>query len=115
MLALLVLLSCSPPQGRNIPRAELILGKWYLNQWTSYHTLDFDGKRVFVDNSTDTVFRMNYMISNDTLVTWSESGGEVYRTRITDLTKETLSLNGFLRDPKERVYTRKQQDVSLPH
>ena len=38
---------------------QFIKGHWYLNKWTTYHTLIFSDSSVFVDNNVDTVFTLN--------------------------------------------------------
>ena len=41
---------------------ETLNGKWYLNKWTCYHTLDFNGDSIYVDNNIDSVFYLKYKL-----------------------------------------------------
>lgn len=70
-------------------------GNWYQNKWTLYHTLEFSDKTVFVDNHIDSVFTVNYSVSNDTLISWDNESTVKYKANILAITKDTLVLKGF--------------------
>jgi hypothetical protein len=72
-----------------------IKGKWYLNKWTMYHTLVFSDKTVFVDNHVDSVFTVNYTVSNDTLILRDNDSTIQYKNKIVAITKDTLVIKSF--------------------
>jgi len=80
---------------RNQNISTNIQGRWYLNRWTMFHTLDFTDKTVFVDNHVDTVFTLNYSVSHDTLITWSGNSDKKYKNKIIYITRDTFVINGF--------------------
>ena len=82
--------------------AEKLAGKWYLNKWTYYHTLVFDKDRIFVDNHIDSVFYLNYKLSKDTLITWTENPKKVCKNRLLKVTNDTLIFKEFL-DAKHKI------------
>jgi len=86
-----------------------IIGKWHLNQWTSYHTLIFNDSTVFVDNHVDTVFFMEYTISNDNLILWTSDDKQRFTSKIIKLTNDSLVLDRFLLDNHTRTYTRNKK------
>jgi hypothetical protein len=85
---------CKPPlKQKSITKNEL-LGTWYLNKWAPYHTLVFANSTVFVDNNIDTVFTLNYLISNDSIITWLDPGAK-FGNRIIEVNNENLVLEGM--------------------
>lgn len=93
---------------KQISSADLI-GPWYLNKWTAYHTLIFSDTTVFVDNNVDTVFTLNYSLSNDTLITWSGQSTQKFKNKIIRLTKEELVLGGTQDITETRTYKRTRE------
>jgi hypothetical protein len=71
-----------------------IKGNWYLNKWTMYHTLVFNDKTVFVDNHIDSVFTVNYSLSNDTLIL-RHYDSTIYKKKIIAITKDTLVIESL--------------------
>ncbi len=72
-----------------------IKGNWYLNKWTMYHTLSFADTTVFVDNHIDSVFTLNYSLSNDTLILHDNKLRITYKEKIITLTQDTLIIKSF--------------------
>jgi len=93
ILSATIFCSCKFKEKKDV-LAE-IKGTWYLNKWTSYHTLIFGDSTVFVDNNVDTVFTLNYFIANDSLITWSGQSNKKNSTRIISINKDTLVLDGI--------------------
>lgn len=81
-------------------------GNWYLHQWTAYHTLKFSDSSIFVDNSGDTIFNLNYTLLNDTLTTWLPESNQKYKNKIIKLSKDSLVINGIHEAREIRTYTR---------
>ncbi len=106
IVMIFIILSCEKPQKKII--ATEIKGTWYLNKWTSYHTLTFDDSTVWVSNNTDTVFRLKYNTSNDLLKTWTEED-KINANEIIELTKDKLLIKGINDVKEERLYTRTQK------
>ena len=100
---ILVLISCKPLS--NIDTKHNLQGKWYLNKWLPYNFLNFSDSTVFVENSIDTVFTLNYSISNDILITWLGSSKK-YRHQIIKLTDCELILDGIHDQEGKLIYTR---------
>ena len=98
-----MLTSCGQAKKR-ITTADLE-GNWYLNKWTTYHTLIFSDKTVFVDNNVDTVFTLNYSLSNDTLITWTSPERKI-KNKIISITKDNLTLDGIQDIKETRNYSR---------
>ena len=85
---------------------KLIKGTWYLNKWITYHTLIFNDSTVFVDNNVDTVFRLNYSVTRDTLITWTGNFNQVLKNKIMSISSDTLVLDGMREVAVKRIYTR---------
>ncbi len=102
---------CRKNNGHTQKQIKLadLKGNWYLNKWTSYNGLIFNNETVFIDNSTDTVFTLNYSLSYDTLITWSGKSNKKYSNRIINLTKDNLVLEGIREVTEIRTYTRTKQ------
>ncbi len=83
-----------------------IKGTWYLNKWTLYHTLIIGDHSIEADNHIDTLFRFNYEISNDTLISWGGEPRQMYKNKIISVTKETLVLDGIQSVVGIRTYSR---------
>ena len=97
-----LILGCDSKANTNFK--DKIKGEWYLNKWTVYNKLIFYDSTVFVDNHVDTVFTLNYRVSNDTLTTWNNYNE--YKNRIISLDDSTLILDG-IHDLKEKlIYTK---------
>ena len=71
-----------------------IKGRWNQNETTSYNTLVFSDRTVFVDNRVDTIFTLNYSLSQDTLITWSDEK-QKRKSKIISITKDNLVLDGI--------------------
>jgi hypothetical protein len=97
-------LSCCNKSERPLLATD-IRGPWYLNKWTSYHTLTFNDSTVFVDNGTDTVFTLKYFIDDNLLLTTNQFGQQTTDT-ITWLTSDSLVLSGIRDIQERRSYTR---------
>lgn len=69
-------------------------GTWHLNIWTLANNLSIDENTIAVDNHVDTVFRLQYQVSGDTLITWSVPG-HTFRNKILLISKDSLILDGF--------------------
>lgn len=82
-----------------------IRGPWYLNEWTSYHTLTFNDTTVDVDNSADTIFTLKYSIDDNLLVTTNQLGQTTVDT-ITWLTSDSLVITGIREITEQRSYSR---------
>lgn len=99
----------------NLKRKEIndykknIKGKWYLNQWTYYHTLEIENNQIFVDNHIDSVFYLNYKLSNDTLITWTENSNKYNKVKIIELAKDTLIIENFLNNKNILNYSKIEQ------
>jgi hypothetical protein len=93
----------------------LINGSWYLNQWTMYHTLQFDDSTVFVDNHIDTVFRSRYSISNDSLVLSVGKKGERSTHKILLLSPDSLVLQNFADGRDTLRYSREKRPREMHH
>jgi len=85
--------------------SEALKGSWYLNKWTTSHTLIFSDKTVFVDNNIDTVFTLNYAISYDSLMTWAKPNQKI-KNKIINITKDSLILDGIGELKETRCYSR---------
>src|ERR1700741_5205898 len=86
-----------------------IKGAWYYNEWTLYHTLIFDNNTVYIDNHIDTVFTLNYSVSNDSLTLWNGQLPKPSICKILTLTNDTLILQGILDTKEIRGYSRKRK------
>jgi hypothetical protein len=72
-----------------------IKGEWYLNKWTTYHTLKFSDTTLFVDNHIDSVFNSNYSLHKDTLILQDNNSNVTYKQKIIALTEDTLIIKSF--------------------
>jgi hypothetical protein len=102
------MLTCCNKSERPLLATD-IRGPWYLNKWTSYHTLTFNDSTVFVDNSTDTVFTLKYFIDDNLLLTTNQFGQQTTDT-ITRLTSDSLVLSGIRDIQERRSYTRTKKN-----
>ena len=91
-------------QTKNKINPEDIKGHWRYNEGTCFNGLIFGDKTVFVDNRVDTVFTLNYSLSNDTLITWADNPNEKYKNKIISITKDSLVLEGIREISKTIVY-----------
>ena len=89
--------------------SENIKGNWHHIEGTTYNSLNFSDKTVFVDNRVDTVFTLNYSISNDTLITWTNNLNDKYKNKIISITKDDLVLEGIRGISETRTYQRVQK------
>ena len=103
---LVIAASISCNSIRSTINPSQIKGDWYLNKWASYHTLKFYNSTVFVDNNIDTVFTLNYSITNDTLLLWSKNPNKKKVIKLIKLTKDILVIEGIEGVPDKRSYTR---------
>jgi hypothetical protein len=87
-----------------------IKGNWYLNKWTMYHTLSFADKTVFVDNNIDSVFTLNYSLSNDTLILYDNNSIIKYKEKIITLTKDTLIIKNIENKQNILGYSRTKRE-----
>ena len=85
-------------------------GDWYLNKWTTYHTLMIDDSTIFVDNNTDTVFTLNYSVFGDTLKTWTAEKANIYKSKVLKLTSENLTLEGIAGIQEIRTYSQTKKE-----
>lgn len=102
----LALSACTQKQTAKKVTLQSIQGRWYLNKWTSANTLDFSDTTVFVGNSVDTVFTLNYKLSNDTLITWDDASHHKFKSKIVEVTHDNLVLETFYDINEKRVYSR---------
>ena len=100
-----LLLFCKSPLKQKSITKNALLGTWYLNKWAPYHTLLFGDSTVFVDNNVDTVFTLNYLISNDSIITWLDFTAR-FGHRIIELNNENLILDGIHDDSGKLRYSR---------
>ena len=100
--------NCNSSNGQtsNQITSDEIKGSWYRNKWTSYHTLIFSDKTVFVDNNVDTVFTLNYSFAHDTLITWTGQTNQKFKNKIISITKDNLVLDGIQEIVGTRIYSR---------
>jgi hypothetical protein len=110
ILGIILAFSCRK-ESHSINLDEL-KGRWYLNQWTTYHTLIFSDTAIFVDNNIDTVFTLGYSLSRDTLITWSEQINEQFKNKIIFLTRDSLVLDGIADNRGTRNYSRVKRAYS---
>lgn len=104
-----ILTSCGKTESKLL--AVDINETWYLNKWTTYHTLTFDDSSVRADNNVDTVFTLNYFIDDNLLLTTPQNENRTTGDTILMLTSDSLVLSG-IRDVKEkRIYTRTKKRV----
>jgi hypothetical protein len=87
-----------------------IKGEWYLNKWTMYHTLSFTDTSVFVDNHIDSVFTLNFYLSNDTLILKDNNSRVTYREKIIKLTQDTLVIRSFRKNQNILGYSRTKRE-----
>lgn len=97
--------SCEPKGQKKFSKQD-ILGTWYLNEWTLYHTLRFTDTTVFVDNHIDTIFTLKYSVDKDTLRTTPFYDNRQFANSIIKLTKDTLVLDGLINAKERRTYVR---------
>ena len=83
-----------------------IKGNWYLNKWTTYHTLIIGDSTIFVDHNIDTIFTLHYSVYNDTLKTWATGTHKIFKNKIVELTNENLILEGIAEVDERRTYSR---------
>ncbi len=81
-------------ENRQVTESDII-GKWYLNKWTMYHTLSFAKTTVFVDNNIDSVFTLHYSLSHDTLTLHDNKSKLIYKEKIITLTQDTLVIKSI--------------------
>jgi hypothetical protein len=111
ILLTLFVLTCCNKTEKNLLATD-IRGPWYLNKWTTYHTLIFDDSAVHVDNNIDTVFTLNYFIDDNLLLTTTQNENKTMVDTILMLTSDSLVLSG-IRDVKEkRIYSRTKKEWS---
>ncbi|PDS24183.1 hypothetical protein [Flavobacterium branchiophilum] len=90
---------------------DALNGKWYLNKWTYYHTLDINGDSIYVDNHIDSVFYLKYRLSKDTLITWSQNSKKLNKNRILKVSNDTLVFESFLNSKDEINYSRTEREM----
>jgi hypothetical protein len=100
--------ACSRTENKISPAD--IKGTWYLNEWTTYHTLTFDDTTVSVDNNVDTVFTLDYVIKDNSLVTVTQYGNKMMVNKIDKLTVDSLVLDGVHDVKEKRKYSRTKRD-----
>ena len=101
-----ILLGCTDTTS---PKEQAsIKGIWYLNQWTTYHTLIFSDRSVQCDNNIDTVFSLGYIVRNDSLITMSDAN-DIKGHKIIRLTNTDLVLDGFHDSNEQRKYSREKK------
>jgi hypothetical protein len=71
-------------------------------------TLNFSDSTVFVGNSTDTIFTLNYAISNDSLITWLRDGPKM-KHKVLFLTRDSLALEGIHNEQGTLKYSSTQK------
>jgi hypothetical protein len=108
-LTILSLTSCEPKRQKYYSGTD-ILGTWYLNEWTSYHTLRFTDSTVFIDNHIDTIFLLNYSVDMDTLRMSPLYDNRQFANYIIKLTKDTVLLKGLIDTKEKRTYVRNKDD-----
>lgn len=96
--------SCSRIENKISP--DDIKGTWYLNKWTTYHTLTFDDSTVLADNNIDTIFTFDYSVLNNSLILTTLYGDKIFVNKIITLTKDTLVLDGVRGTKEMRSYSR---------
>lgn len=64
----------------------------------------FGDSTVFVGNSTDTIFTLNYTLSNNSLVTWLRDGPKM-KHKILLLNQDSLILEGIYDEPSTLKYS----------
>jgi len=111
IFVLLILLGCSCSEQSKKDYSVDIKRNWYMNRWRPFNDLQFGDSTVFVGNSTDTVFTLNYTLSNDTLITWFGSPAHKYRHKILLLSKDSLILKGM----HDEADTLKYSDTKKPY
>ena len=104
LLPVLAISSCRP-KPLKVTKEDL-KGGWHLNIWTSANNLIIDDTCIFVDNDVDTVFTLQYLLSHDTLTTWS-SPQYKFSNRIILISKDSLILDGFYNIEGIHRYARK--------
>lgn len=87
-----------------------IKGTWFLNKWTTYHTLTFDDSTITVDNNIDTIFTLSYLIKDNSLITVTQYGNKMMINKINKLTVDSLVLEGIHNIKEKRIYTRTRKD-----
>jgi 3D (Asp-Asp-Asp) domain-containing protein len=107
-LTFFVVVSCSRTENKISPTN--IKGTWYLNKWTTYHTLTFDDSTVSVDNNVDTIFTLSYVIKDNSLVTVTQYGNKLMVNKIDKLTVDSLVLDGIHDVKEKRKYSRTKRD-----
>jgi hypothetical protein len=106
LIILTVLSSYGQTEKKNV--AKDIKGSWYLNKWTSYHTLIIRDSSIFIDNSVDTVFTIYYSLSDDSLITW-RIPDKKFANKIISITPDSLVIDGILGDKLKRKYSKKNK------
>jgi hypothetical protein len=109
-LAFFLLLNTSCKHHVSAYSKKDIEGSWYLNKWKPYNSLVFSDSTVFVGNSTDTVFTLNYTLSHDSLITWSAESKGKYAHKILTLDKDELQLEGIHTNAEVLKYSRTKTD-----
>ena len=108
LLTLFVVVACSRTESKISPAD--IKGTWYVNKWTTYHTLTFDDSTVSVANNVDTVFTLSYVIKDNSLVTVTHYGNKMMVNKIDKLTIDSLVLDGVHDVKEKRKYSRTKRD-----
>lgn len=108
LLTLLVVTSCTRTENKISPVD--IKGTWYLNKWTTYHTLMFDDTTISVDNNVDTAFTLSYVIKDNSLLTVTRYGNKIMVNKINKLTADSLVLDGIHNVKEKRIYSRTKTD-----
>jgi hypothetical protein len=98
------------PKAKSYYTKNDIQGSWYLNKWEPFNSLAFGDSTVFVGNSTDTVFNLNYRLSHDSLITWAIPTGQKYSRKILLIDKDNLVLEGIHDNTETLKYSHKKTD-----
>lgn len=86
-----------------------IKGKWYVHQGTTPHeNLIFQDKIVSVQNR-DTPYKLNYLISYDTLYMWDDKSNFKTKNKILDLTKDEFTVEDKNEARGVRNYSRQRE------
>lgn len=72
--------------------------------------MDFEKKSIFVDNHIDSVFVLNFRLSNDTIISWCNDPNKLWKNKILKISKDTLIFEEFLNNKHEDIYTRIKRD-----
>lgn len=86
---------------------DKLLGKWYLNEWDLYHTLDFSDNEIVIHNHIDTTFQYQYELKGDSLI-FSDSFNhkKYYVNQIFYINDEELVFINFMEKEGKQKYSR---------